>query len=136
MLGYDALTAALLLIPLPIVTSVVAPLSGVVADRIGARIPATVGLLIQSVALLWFTRLTPAMPYWQVAAGSLPRDVMMKLFVGTNVSLGSAPMLAFVTGMHTAFWVSIGLGRLAAAMSMVRGKENRQRQAHSFATGE
>jgi EmrB/QacA subfamily drug resistance transporter len=191
-LGYDALTAALLLIPLPIVTSVVAPLSGVVADRIGARIPATAGLLIQSAALLWFTRLTPAMPYWQiaaglalmglggglfyppntsaamnasprqrlgiasatlatlrqagmvtsfalslaVAAGSLPRDVMMQLFVGNNVTLGSAPMQAFVIGMHSAFYVSIGLSVLAAAMSFVRGKENRQRQAHSFATGE
>ncbi len=191
-LGYDALTAALLLIPLPVVTSIIAPLSGVIADRIGARIPATLGLLIQTAALWWFTRLVPATPYWQialglavmglgggmfyppntsaamnaaprqrlgvasatlatlrqagmvtsfalslaVAAGSLPRDVMLQLFVGNNVQLGSQVMQAFVLGMHSAFWVSIGLGLLAAAMSMVRGRENRQRQAHGFATGE
>jgi hypothetical protein len=60
-----------------------------------------------------------------VAAGSLPRDVMMKLFVGTNVALGSAPMLAFVTGMHNAFLVSTVLVVISAGISLVRGKENR-----------
>jgi EmrB/QacA subfamily drug resistance transporter len=180
-LGYDPLKAALLLIPLPIVTSVVAPLGGIIADRIGARVPATIGLLIQGAALVWFMQITPAMPYWQlavglgvmglggglfyppntsaamnaspknrlgiasgtlatlrqagmvtsfalalaVAAGSLPRDVMMKLFVGTNVALGSAPMLAFVTGMHNAFLVSTVLVVISAGISLVRGKENR-----------
>lgn len=180
-LGYDPLKAALLLIPLPIVTSIVAPVGGNIADRIGARIPATLGLLIQGAALLWFTRITPSTPYLElavglgvmglggglfyppntsaamnaaprnrlgiasgtlatlrqagmvtsfalslaVAASSLPRDVMMQLFVGTNVTLGSAPMLAFVTGMHSAFTVSTILIVIAAAISFVRGSEDR-----------
>lgn len=180
-LGYDPLKAALLLIPLPVMTSIIAPWAGNVADRIGARIPATVGLLVQGAALVWFTQITPAMPYWQIAVGlgfmglggglfyppntsaamnsapkdrlgiasgtlatlrqagmvtsfalslavaasSLPRDVMMQLFVGNNVTLGSAPMQAFVTGMHSAFWVSIVLVLIAAGISFVRGKENR-----------
>jgi EmrB/QacA subfamily drug resistance transporter len=180
-LGYDPLKAAILLIPLPIMTSIVAPLGGNVADRIGARIPATVGLLIQGAALLWFMRVSPTTPYAQlavglgfmglggglfypphtsaamnaaprhrlgiasgmlatlrqagmvtsfalslaVAASSLPRDVMMQLFVGTNVTLGSAPMLAFVTGMHSAFAVSMFLVIIAAAISFVRGVEDR-----------
>ncbi len=184
-LGYDPLKAALLLIPLPVMTSIIAPIAGSMADRIGARGPATIGLLIQSAALLWFTQLAPATPYWQlaaglglmglggglffppntsaamnaapkqrlgiasatlatlrqagmvtsfalalaVAAGSLPKDVMMALFVGTNVSLGSAPMQAFVVGMHSAFYVSLILGLFAAAMSMVRGREDRRQQA-------
>ncbi|MCL4395147.1 MAG: MFS transporter [Chloroflexi bacterium] len=184
-LGYDALKAALLLIPLPVVTSVVAPVAGVVADRIGARVPATVGLVLQCAALYSFTQLVPSTPYWQiaaglgvmglggglfyppntsaamnaaprlrlgiasatlatlrqagmvtsfalslaVAAGSLPREVMMQLFVGNNVTLGSEPMQAFVIGMHSAFYVSIFLGLLAAAMSMVRGREDRQANA-------
>ncbi|HTR98205.1 MAG TPA: MFS transporter, partial [Bacteroidota bacterium] len=46
--GYDPLTAAILLIPLPLVSSVVGPLSGWVSDRIGARTPTTVGLIIQA----------------------------------------------------------------------------------------
>ncbi len=180
--GYDALTAALMLIPLPIVTSVMAPLGGIIADRIGARVPATIGLLIQVAALASFTQLTPTTAYWQiagalalmgiggglffppntsaamnaappqrlgiasgtlatlrqagmvtsfalslaVAAGSLPRDVMMQLFVGTSVTLGSQPMQAFVIGMHSAFLVSIALCLIAAGISMVRGKENRR----------
>jgi hypothetical protein len=61
-----------------------------------------------------------------VAAGSLPRDVMLKLFVGTNVSLGSQIMQDFVVGMHSAFAVSIILCVLAAGISVVRGKEDRQ----------
>lgn len=181
-LGYDALKAALLLIPLPIVTSIMAPVGGNIADRIGARIPATIGLLIQGVALVWFMQLTPTTPYWQIAVGlglmglggglfyppntsaamnaapknrlgiasgtlatlrqagmvtsfalalavaasSLPRDVMMQLFVGNNVTLGSAPMRAFVTGMHSAFLVSTVLVVIAAGISFVRGKEDRR----------
>ncbi len=180
-LGYSPLRAALLLIPLPVVTSVVAPLGGIVADRIGARVPATIGLIIQGVALVWFMQITPSMPYWQIAIGlgvmgfggglfyppntsaamnaspknrlgiasgtlatlrqagmvtsfalalavaasSLPKQVMMALFVGTNVSLGSAPMLAFVSGMHNAFLVSTILIFIAAGISFVRGAENR-----------
>jgi EmrB/QacA subfamily drug resistance transporter len=180
-LGYDPLKAALLLIPLPVMTSIIAPFGGNIADRIGARVPATIGLLIQGAALVWFMRLSPTTPYWQtavglglmgfggglfyppntsaamnaspqnrlgiasgtlatlrqagmvtsfalalaVAASSLPRDVMMELFVGNNVTLGSAPMRAFVIGMHSAFLVSTVLVVIAASISFVRGKEDR-----------
>ena len=184
--GYDPLTAALLLIPLPIVNSVVAPLSGILADRIGARVPATIGLLIQGVALLWFiTRLSSGTPYWEiavglavmglggglfwspntsaamnaapltrlgiasatlatlrqtgmvtsfalalaVAAGSLPKQVVMQLFVGTNIVLGSDAMQAFVVGINSAFVVSVVLCVIAAGFSFVRGKEDRRRRA-------
>ncbi len=184
-LGYDPLKAALLLIPLPVMTSIIAPWGGNIADRIGARIPATIGLLIQGAALVWFTRITPAMPYWQIAVGlglmglggglfyppntsaamnsapkdrlgiasgtlatlrqagmvtsfalslavaasSLPKAVMLQLFVGTNVALGSAPMEAFVTGMHSAFYLSTVLVIIAAGISFVRGKEDRRAMA-------
>jgi EmrB/QacA subfamily drug resistance transporter len=190
--GYDALTAALLLIPLPITTAIIAPLGGLISDRIGARVPATIGLLVQGTALAWFLQITTTTPYWQigaglglmglggglfyppntsaamnaapmnrlgiasatlatlrqagmvtsfalslaVAAGSLPRDVMMQLFVGNNVTLGSAPMQGFVIGMHNAFIVSLALCFVAAGISMVRGKEVRRRQVVSPATGE
>jgi EmrB/QacA subfamily drug resistance transporter len=179
--GYDPLKAALLLIPMPLLSSVVGPFSGVVADRIGARVPATLGLLLQAAALVWFMQLTPTTPYLQlacglalmglgggmffppntsaamsaaprerlgiasaalgtmrqtgmvlsfalslaVAAASLPRDVMLQLFVGTNVSLGSKIMQEFVFGMHRAFLVSFLLCLFAAGLSVVRGREQR-----------
>ena len=183
--GYDPLHAALLLIPLPIVGSVLAPISGIVADRIGARLPATLGLIIQAIALVWFAQITPTTVYWQiaialgfmgiggglfyspntsaamtaapktrlgvasatlatlrqvgmvtsfaltmaVAAASLPQQVMLQLFVGTNVALGSSAEQAFVIGMHSAFHVSLVLCVVAAGISWVRGKENRREKA-------
>ena len=134
------------------------------ADRIGARVPATIGVLIRGVALFGFTLLTPDTPYqyialglalmglgggmffspntsaamnaaprnrlgvasaalatlrqtgmvtslalaMAVAGGSLPREDMMKLFVGTNISMGSSSMQSFVVGMRGAFIVSLG----------------------------
>jgi len=187
--GYDPLKAALLLIPLPVATSIIAPLGGNIADRIGARVPATIGLLIQGAALIWFMQLTPNTSLFNIGAGlalmgiggglfyppntsaamngapknrlgiasgtlatlrqagmvtsfalalavaatSLPRDVMMSLFVGTNVTLGSAPMQAFVIGMHSAFLVSTVLVFVAAGISFVRGKEDRSKLAEEHA---
>jgi MFS family permease len=165
--------------------AIVAPLSGIVADRVGARLPATVGVLIQGVALFWFTMLKPDTPYqtiamglalmglgggmffspntsaamnaaprnrlgiasaalatlrqtgmvtslalaMAVAAGSLPRGDMMKLFVGTNIAMGSASMQSFVVGMRGAFMVSLGLSLVAALFSFIRGKEDRKPSA-------
>jgi MFS family permease len=190
--GYDPLRAALLLIPLPLMIAVIAPPAGRLADRIGARIPASVGLLIQCIGLVWFAQLTPTTPYVQmafglalvglggglfypsntsaamnaaptnrlgvasatlatlrqagmvtsfalslaVAAASLPRDVMMQLFVGTNVVLGSKVTQEFVIGMHSAFWVSLVLGLIGIGFSLVRGKENRRQPATGTAGGE
>jgi MFS family permease len=183
--GYSPLNAALLLIPLPVMTSIVAPMSGAIADRIGARVPATVGLLIQAVALVLLTGLTVTTPYPEIAvilglmglggglffppntsaamnaaqpgrlgiasatlatmrqvgmvtsfalslaiaAASLPKDVMLQLFVGTNITLGSQVTQNFVIGMRSAFVVSIVLCLIAAGISLVRGKEDRQGKA-------
>jgi len=179
--GYDPLKAALLLIPMPLMSSIIGPPSGMVADRIGARVPATVGLMLQAAALVWFMQLTPTTSYLSlagglalmglgggmffppntsaamsaaprerlgiasaalgtmrqtgmvisfalslaVAASALPRDVMLKLFVGTSVSLGSKVMQEFVFGMHRAFLVSFVLCLIAAGFSVVRGREAR-----------
>jgi EmrB/QacA subfamily drug resistance transporter len=180
--GFDPLTAALLLIPLPLVSAIVAPIGGIVADRIGARIPATLGLLLQAAALFWLSFLAVDTPYpvlaaglavmglggglffspntsaamtaapknrlgvasatlatlrqtgmvvsfalsLAVAAGSLPHDVMMQIFVGTSVTLGSQVMQNFVLGIRNAFLFSIVLCLIAAAISLSRGKENRK----------
>jgi EmrB/QacA subfamily drug resistance transporter len=190
--GFDPLSAAFLLIPLPLVTSFMAPISGVIADRIGARIPATLGLIIQGLVLIWFTGITTQTSYLVIAGGlvvmglggglfyapntsaamnssprnrlgvaaatlstlrqagmvtsfalslavaaaSLPKDVMFKLFVGTNVVLGSQITQSFVIGMHSAFILSVVLVILAAAISFVRGKEDRQAQAAQRVAGD
>ena len=58
----------------------------------------------------------------------------MQLFEGNNVALGSAPMQAFVTGMHNAFYVSTVLVLIAAGISFVHGRENRSKLAEEHAT--
>jgi len=84
---------------------------------IGARLPA----ILRQAGMVTSFALSLA-----VAAGSLPRDVMLRLFVGTNVSLGSQVMQDFVVGMHSAFAVSIVLCLIAAGISLVRGREDRK----------
>jgi MFS family permease len=71
-----------------------------------------------------------------VAASSLPRDVMMQLFVGTNITLGSQVMQEFTFGIRNAFWVSVVLCLIAAGFSLVRGKEDRRQQTHALRAAE
>jgi MFS family permease len=179
--GYDPLKAALLLLPMPLIMAFVAPVSGILSDKVGAKVPATLGVLIQAVALFWLTFLSPETPYIQIAfalmlmglgggmfyspntsaamnaaprnrlgiasgalatlrqtgmvtslalamavtATTMPQSDMMKLFVGTNVELGSGSLQSFVIGMHGAFTVSIALSLVAAIFSLIRGKEDR-----------
>jgi EmrB/QacA subfamily drug resistance transporter len=180
--GLDPLQAALLLIPFSLVMAFVGPLGGWISDQIGARVPATLGLLIQAGALVWLMQITPTWPFarimavlammgvggglfWSpntsaamnsaprnrlgiasgalftlrsagmvtsfalalaVAAASIPRTAMLQLFVGTHVQLGSQVMQDFVTGIHSAFLVSLGLCLLAASFSLMTGRENRR----------
>ncbi|HEY3992275.1 MAG TPA: MFS transporter, partial [Ktedonobacteraceae bacterium] len=67
--GYNPLTAALLILPLPVLTSVIGPLGGRWADRdrFHGATPATVGLSLQVIALLVLIFLTPDTPYLLLA---------------------------------------------------------------------
>jgi MFS family permease len=120
--GSDPLSAALLLIPLPVMIAVTAPVSGWIADQIGARVPATVGLLIQGVALAWFTMLTPVTPYEQIAAGLALMGLGGGMFYAPNTSaaMNAAPAYRFgvasatlatlrQTGMVTSFALSLAV---------------------------
>jgi EmrB/QacA subfamily drug resistance transporter len=91
--GYDPLTAAFLLIPLPLMSSLVAPFSGMLSDRIGARVPASVGLLIQIAGLFWLTTLGLSSPYWQVAVGLAIMGLGGGMFWSPNTSaaMSAAP---------------------------------------------
>jgi MFS family permease len=137
--GYSPLTAALLLIPLPIVSAVVGPLSGLLADHIGARIPATIGVLAQATALVWFiARLSPVTPYCELAVGLSLMGFGGGLFWSPNTSaaMNGAPLprlgiasatLATLrqTGMVTSFAIALAVaaGSLpsSAVMSLFIG---------------
>jgi len=84
--GYAPLQAALLLVPLPIVNALVAPLGGRLTDRIGGKIPASVGLVIQASALAWLALLQPHTPYPLVAGGLALMGLGGGLFWSPNTS--------------------------------------------------
>lgn len=65
-LGYSALIAGLLLLPLTVPIVVVAPLAGRLADGIGARLPVTIGMLLLAAALLGLSSLRVDAGVWSL----------------------------------------------------------------------
>jgi EmrB/QacA subfamily drug resistance transporter len=91
--GYTPLTAALLILPLPVMTSLIGPFGGRWADRVGGSIPATAGLAIQIVALIFLMMLTPTTPYLVLALTLALMGLGGALFWSPNTSttMGAAP---------------------------------------------
>jgi EmrB/QacA subfamily drug resistance transporter len=91
--GQPPLTTALLMLPAPLISSVVGPYCGRWSDRVGPRLPATAGALIQSGAVLWLAFLRTGSPLWSVV---VPLAVMgfgggMFWPPNTSAALGAAP---------------------------------------------
>ncbi|HEX6540653.1 MAG TPA: MFS transporter [Ktedonobacterales bacterium] len=91
--GYSPLTAALLILPMPLISSIVGPLSGLWADRIGGKLPATLGLAAQALALVALFTLTPSTPYPVLALALTLMGIGSGLFWSPNTSttMGAAP---------------------------------------------
>jgi EmrB/QacA subfamily drug resistance transporter len=177
--GNTPISAAFRFMPMPVAYALTAPFSGRVSDRLGARIPATAGLLLQSAgvyvlsttgvlsgyghitigliltgigagaffspntnsamgaadrnrlgvaagALSTLRNMGMVVSYaaaMAVAAMSIPRDLMLSLFVGNTVRLGPGLSAAFIEGMDAALRVSLVICLCAAGLSCVRGRE-------------
>ena len=91
--GYTPLTAALLILPMPVVSGVVGPLAGRWADHIGGTIPASLGLGVQALALVLLAGLAPATPYPLVAVDLAVMGLGTGMFWSPNTSttMNSAP---------------------------------------------
>lgn len=93
--GYDPLTAALLILPLPVLTSVLGPLGGRWADRdrFHGATPATVGLALQVASLIVLVFLTPDTPYLELAIALGLMGIGSAIFWSPNTSstMGAAP---------------------------------------------
>lgn len=91
--GYDPLRAALLLLPMPIGLVLLGPFAGRISDRIGARLPATVGLLLQVAALEWLATVGQHSSYTHIAIGLGLAGIGGGLFFSPNTSaaLGASP---------------------------------------------
>jgi EmrB/QacA subfamily drug resistance transporter len=83
-LGYSPLQAGLRFLPTTLMIVAIAPISGRLADRIGARLPMTVGLALTALSLFLQTRITATSGYTDL----LPAFVLM----GIGIALVMSPM--------------------------------------------
>lgn len=116
---YTPLEAGLLLTPIPIATAFVAPFSGAVSDRIGQRLPASVGVAVMAVGLLSLTQLPPSFAVPDLVWRLVLIGVGQGLFMSPNSSavLGSVPRPRIGTASGTLAQMRIAGQAFGIAMS-------------------
>ena len=117
--GFTPLEAGLLLIPIPVMTALVAPFSGSLSDRIGPRLPASVGVAVMSVGLLSLTQLPQsfAIPdlVWRLALIGVGQGMFMS--PNSSAVLGSVPRPRIGTASGTLAQARIDGQALGIAIS-------------------
>jgi EmrB/QacA subfamily drug resistance transporter len=89
--GYSPVQAGLALLPLPVLMSSISPTMGVLAARIGPRIPLTVGPIIVAGGLLLSLLIQPDSSYW---TGPFPAVLVMAI----GMTIAVAPLTSSVLG--------------------------------------
>jgi EmrB/QacA subfamily drug resistance transporter len=101
--GFSPLEAGLLLTPIPITTAFVAPLSGALSDRIGSRLPASLGMAVMTIGILSLTQLpaqfTPLDLVWRLVLIGIGQGLFMS--PNTAAVLGSVPLSRLGTASGT-----------------------------------
>ena len=85
-LGYSALKAGVLLIPMEVVVLILSPISGRLSDKFGSRILSSVGLALNASALIWFSTLNEGSSYGAVLVSLLLFGIGRALFISPNTS--------------------------------------------------
>jgi EmrB/QacA subfamily drug resistance transporter len=91
--SYSASQAGLLLTAMPITMAILAPISGTLSDKIGARLPSTLGMLAIAAGLLMLAGLGPASSDHQIALALVVAGAGIGVFISPNTSalMGAAP---------------------------------------------
>lgn len=125
--GQPPLTTAFLMLPAPLISSIVGPFSGRWSDRIGPRLPATVGAMIQAAAVLWLAFLRTGSPIWVVVVPLAIMGFGGGLFwpPNTSAAMGAAPVdqlgvasATLTTARNVGFLMSYALSIAVAAESL------------------
>lgn len=92
-LGYSAREAGMVLAVMPLALFVIAPISGRIADKIGARIPTIIGLIIVTIGAFMLQGITPEGGIWGLLVPLIVFGVGMGVYGTPNSSdmMGSAP---------------------------------------------
>lgn len=127
--GLPPLESGLLLTPLPLAILVVAPLSGTLSDKIGSRIPSSVGLATLALGLFSLTSIDAETSHWDLVWRFILVGTGMGLFNSPNQSsiLGSVPnsKLGIASGMISqmrytgqALGIAVGAAVIASRTSV------------------
>jgi MFS family permease len=178
--GLSPFEASLLLVPGYVLASLVSPFTGRLSDKIGSRIPATIGLALMMLAIFIYLQLSISTPLYviiiastigglgsslffpannsaimanapkefyggasglsrtlsnigtllsyviaiSVSSVTVPRYVAFEVFLGTTNLIGGVAS-SFLTGLKSAFYVSLVILSIALVLSALRGKEVR-----------
>ncbi len=92
--GYSTLEAGLLLTPMSLILAVIAPISGSLADRIGSRWLAPIGLAIACIGLALLSQLNTQSSIWDIVWRLLITGFGQGIFSAPNTRaiMGAAPL--------------------------------------------
>jgi MFS family permease len=92
--GLSPAEVGLILTCQPIVMAITASFSGALSDRIGTRIPTTLGMAVLAVGLFLLSRIEPATSVWTIAATMTVTGLGIGLFTSpiSSAVLGAAPV--------------------------------------------
>jgi MFS family permease len=118
--GYSATAAGAALLPMPLVIALTAPTMGKLAEKVGARLPLTIGPAVVALGFLLALRIGGGDGYWTT---TLPAMLVISLGMAgavaplTNAVLGTVD--ARHTGMASGFNSAVARtgGLIATAMS-------------------
>lgn len=96
--GYSSTAAGAALLPLPIILSLVSPLAGALAGRIGSRLPLAIGPVVVGLGFLLMTRIENADSYW---SGVFPAIIVIALGLTGAVAPLTTAVLSSVDARHS-----------------------------------
>ncbi|HEX5581469.1 MAG TPA: MFS transporter [Gemmatimonadaceae bacterium] len=108
--GLDTRQAGLVLTAQPVVMAIVAPVSGALSDRVGARLPATLGMVVLAIGLAFLAELS--------ASGSLGAIALALAVVGFGVGIFVSPNNSALMGAAPRNRQGIASGVLATARNV------------------
>jgi len=126
--GLDPAQAGLLLTAQPLVMAISAPISGILSDKIGSRLPATLGMFILGIGMALLSHLGPNTSQGYIILGLAVSGLGTGIFISPNTSalMGSAPrnrqgiasgVLATARNMGMALGVGLAGAILTTAMA-------------------
>ncbi|HEX9016711.1 MAG TPA: MFS transporter [Chloroflexota bacterium] len=132
-LGYSAIQAGLLMTPTALVMAVIAPISGWLSDRLGARLLSSAGLALNGIALFFLGTLSAGTHYTEVLRWLVLLGIGQGLFQSPNNSsvMGDVPrsqlgvgsgLLAMVRNVGQVVGIAVSASFLLSGLSEVAGR--------------